>query len=113
YGSNSLRKVGGSIGEAKWLNTYINADYSITDKYFLSFNMAMDGSSRFGKNISNALSIGGNKFAVLPSVAAAWLMSSEGFMKGSSIDLLKLRVSFGLSGNDDIGNYNARQTYTS
>ena len=111
FGSNALRQVGGSIGESTWLNTYFNTDYSYADKYFFSFNVAMDGSSRFGKNINNALTIGSNKLAVLPSIAAAWLISSEKFIKGSKIDLLKLRASFGLSGNDDIGNYNARTTY--
>ena len=111
FGSNALRQVGGSIGESTWLNTYFNTDYSYADKYFLSLNVAMDGSSRFGKNIQDALAIGTNKFAVLPSLAAAWLISSEKFVKGNKIDLLKLRASYGLSGNDDIGNYNARQTY--
>lgn len=113
YGSNTLRQIGGSIGESTWLNSYFNTDYTYADKYILSFNVAMDGSSRFGKNISNALSIGDNKYAVMPSIAAAWLISSEKFMKGSPFDLLKLRASYGLSGNDDIGNYTARQTYTS
>ena len=111
FGSNALRQVGGSIGESNWLNTYLSADYSYSDKYFLSFNMAMDGSSRFGKNIPGALDINSNKYAILPSIAAAWLISSEKFVKGKLIDLLKLRASYGLSGNDDIGNYTARQTY--
>jgi hypothetical protein len=52
-----------------------------------------------------------NNYAVLPSVAAAWLVSSESFMKGSPVDVLKLKASYGLSGNDDIGNYTARQYY--
>ncbi|HEY8658676.1 MAG TPA: SusC/RagA family TonB-linked outer membrane protein [Chitinophagaceae bacterium] len=113
YGQNTLRSIGGSIGESTWLNTYFGTDYSYADKYILSFNVAMDGSSRFGKNIPGALSVGGNKFAVLPSIAGAWLISSEKFIKGSFFDLLKLRASYGLSGNDDIGNYTARQTYVS
>lgn len=110
FGTNALRQIGGSIGEANWLNTYFNTDYSYLDKYFLSLNVAADGSSRFGKNIPGALSLGENKFAVMPSLAAAWLISSENFMKGK-VDILKLRASFGMSGNDDIGNYSARQTY--
>lgn len=111
FGTNALRQIGGSIGEASWLNTYFNTDYSYLDKYFLSLDIAMDGSSRFGKNIQDALTIGDNKLAVSPSLAAAWLISSERFMHGKTIDVLKLRASFGLSGNDDIGNYPARQTY--
>lgn len=113
FGSNALRQVGGSIGESIWLNSYFNTDYSIADKYFFSFNVAMDGSSRFGKNIPDAFTISSNKYAVLPSIAAAWLISSEKFIKGHHIDLFKLRASYGLSGNDDIGNYAARQTYIS
>jgi TonB-linked SusC/RagA family outer membrane protein len=113
FGANALRQVGGSIGESAWLNTYLNADYSYMDKYFLSFNMAMDGSSRFGTNIPGALTLGSDKYAVLPSIAAAWLISSEKMLKGTFFDVLKLRASYGLSGNDDIGNYTARQTYIS
>lgn len=113
YGTNTLRRIGGSIGEAAWLNTYFGADYSFEDKYILSVNAAMDKSSRFGNNVPDAISIGGSSYAFLPSIAGAWLISSENFMKGSFVDLLKLRMSFGLSGNDDIGNYTARQTYVS
>ncbi|MBC7947707.1 MAG: SusC/RagA family TonB-linked outer membrane protein [Chitinophagaceae bacterium] len=111
-GVNALRRIGGSIGESNWLSTYFNADYTYSDKYILSLNVAVDGSSRFGKNIQqNALTISGNKFAVMPSIAAAWLISSENFLKGGNIDLLKLRASYSMTGNDDIGNYTARQTY--
>jgi hypothetical protein len=76
-------------------------------------NAAMDASSRFGKNVPSALKINNNVFAVLPSVAAAWLVSSEKFMATSKVDLLKFRASYGLSGNDDIGNFTAQQTYVS
>ncbi len=113
FGSNALRQVGGSIGESTWFNTYLNADYSYADKYFVSFNMAVDGSSRFGKNIPDVLTVSDNKFALLPSIAAAWLLSSEKFVNGNLFDMLKVRASYGLSGNDDIGNYTARQTYIS
>jgi TonB-linked SusC/RagA family outer membrane protein len=112
-GVNNLRRVGGSFGESNWLSTYLSSDYSYSDKYFLSFNVAVDGSSRFGKNIPGAFTFNGNQYAVLPSLAAAWLVSSESFMQTSFFDVLKLRASIGLTGNDDIGNYTARQTYVS
>lgn len=112
-GVNSLRRIGGSIGESNWLNTYFNTDYSYLGKYFISLNVAMDGSSRFGKNAEEGLTISDNQFAVLPSIAAAWLVSSERFAGGKVVNLLKLRASYGLAGNDDIGNYTARQTYVS
>nr|WP_294903962.1 SusC/RagA family TonB-linked outer membrane protein [uncultured Lacibacter sp.] len=112
-GVNALRQTGGGIGEWNWMNTYFNFDYGFKDKLFLSVNAAMDGSSRFGTKAKGGISLGEVRYAVMPSVSAAWLLSSERFMAGSSIDLLKVRTSFSLSGNDDIGNYTARQTYSS
>ncbi|MBC8053915.1 MAG: SusC/RagA family TonB-linked outer membrane protein [Sphingobacteriaceae bacterium] len=113
-GQASLREISGSNGTWRNLNTYLNTDYSFRHKYFLSFNMALDASSRFGRNIPNVPDLSGNKLAVMPSLAAGWLVSSESFMaKYTFIDVLKLRASFGSVGNDDIGNYNARQYYLS
>jgi TonB-linked SusC/RagA family outer membrane protein len=112
-GLPALRQVGGGIGEWNWLNTYINADYAFKDKVFISFNMAMDGSSRFGIRAPNGITIGGRKFPLMPSVSAAWLISSGNALAHSAIDLLKLRATYSISGNDDIGNYTSRQTYGS
>ena len=113
-GIAALRRTSGELSKYRWLNTYVGADYSLLDKYFVSFNVAVDGSSRFGDDVPDALHINGNSFAVMPSLAAAWLISSEKFMAGSKIiDLLKLRASYGMSGNDDIGNYTAQQYYIS
>ncbi|WP_207427007.1 SusC/RagA family TonB-linked outer membrane protein [Pedobacter sp. SYSU D00535] len=110
-GTASLRRLVGDLGRSKWLNMYLNADYKLRNKYFLSFNLAVDGSSRFGKE-ADALKIAGNPFAVLPSLGASWLVSSEDFMAGAkSVDVFKLRASYGLVGNDDIGNYTSRQYY--
>jgi TonB-linked SusC/RagA family outer membrane protein len=109
---NTTRDVGGALGEWNWLSTYFNADYSAFDKYFLSFNAAVDGSSRFGTQIPGSLTINGFKYAVLPSVSAAWLISSEKFMANCKfIESLKLRAGYGFVGNDDIGNYTAKTYY--
>ena len=110
-GLPALRQVGGGIGEWNWMNTYLNVDYGYKSKWFITFNMAADGSSRFGKNAKNGIGINGNKFAVMPSLSGAWLVSSENFMANSSINLLKLRGTYSITGNDDIGNYSSRQTY--
>lgn len=112
-GSNVLlRIIGGDMGQWNWLNTYGNVDYKAYDKYFLSFNLAVDGSSRFGKSIPSTLNINGNKYAVMPSVSAAWLISSEPFMpRNAFIETMKLRLSAGRVGNDDIGNYSSRKYY--
>lgn len=111
--SSASRIVGGSLGKWNWLNNYFNVDYNALNRYFLSFNIAVDGSSRFGTQ-ANGLNINGSKYAVLPSLAASWLLSSEKFLADSkNIELLKLRASYGLVGNDDIGNYTGKSLYTS
>ena len=109
-GSNLLRQVGGALGEWNWLNVYANADYNYRNKYFLTTSYAVDGSSRFGDKVSN----GNDKYALMTSITAAWLVSSEGFMKNAkAIDYLKLRATYGHSGNDDIGNFTAQKYYVS
>ena len=112
-GLAALRQVGGGIGEWNWLNAYFGAAYGFRDKLFLTLNAALDGSSRFGKQAPDGISISGSKFPVMSSIGAAWLISSESFMAHSPIDLLKVRATYSITGNDDIGNYNARQTYRS
>lgn len=119
----ALRFFGGDIGRWSSLNTYFTTNYSYKNKYYLNLAMAVDASSRFGRRDINSsvryiggygLDILGGKTALLPALSGAWLISSEDFMQGNkSIDLLKLRMSFGLVGNDDIGNYNNRQYYVS
>jgi TonB-linked SusC/RagA family outer membrane protein len=109
----SLRSFGGDIGRWSTLNSYLTADYSYKDKYFLNAAVAVDQSSRFGrKDIADNFILG--KSAILPAISAAWLISSEDFMRDyRHINLLKLRMSYGIVGNDDIGNYNNRQYYIS
>lgn len=104
YGDPLLRQIGGSLGKWNWMSVYANVDYSLMNKYFFNVSMSSDASSRYGKDAADMF--------VYPSVAGAWLLSGEEFMKEASmVDLLKLRVSYGLSGNDDIGNYNGMQYY--
>ena len=112
-GVSALRQVGGGLGDWTWLNFYFNTDYGFRDKFFLNLNVAMDGSSRFGPNTQNGVAISGRKYPIMPSVGAAWLVSSENFMANSGFDLVKLRATYSVSGNDDIGNYNNGHTYRS
>ncbi|MGV3706274.1 MAG: SusC/RagA family TonB-linked outer membrane protein [Arcticibacter sp.] len=113
-GQAALRRISGENGQWNWLNTYASIDYDFSKKYFASFNLAVDGSSRFGMNIPDVLTVGGAKLAVMPSVSAGWLLSSEDFFSAlKGIELLKLRASYGLVGNDDMGNYTAKQYYKS
>jgi TonB-linked SusC/RagA family outer membrane protein len=112
-GVAALRQVGGGLGDWNWLNFYFNSEYGFRNKLFLTLNAAMDGSSRFGPQAPNGITIAGRKFPIMPSISAAWLVSSENWMAHSGLDLLKLRGTFAIAGNDDIGNYNSSHTYTS
>jgi TonB-linked SusC/RagA family outer membrane protein len=111
-GQRLLNQINGGVGVSNWLNTYLSLNYNISDKYFLGFNVAMDASSRFGKDaISQGFRIGNSPTALMPALSAAWVVSSENFMANSAFDLLKFRASIGRVGNDDIGNYASRQYY--
>ncbi|MDP5170022.1 MAG: TonB-dependent receptor, partial [Bacteroidia bacterium] len=81
-----------------------NARYSFDDKYILQATFRADGSSRFGPE---------NKFGYFPGVSAAWRLSSESFMSGASfINDMKIRASWGVTGNNSIGNFSALQLYS-
>jgi TonB-linked SusC/RagA family outer membrane protein len=104
YGLPLLRQVGGSLGGWNWLSIYANIDYALQNKYFLNISASADASSRYGAETAT--------FLPYPSVGAAWLLSGEEWMKNlSAVNLLKLRLSYGLSGNDDMGNYSGIQYY--
>ena len=114
YGLPNLRQVGGDIGKNNWMSTYLSVGYNFDNNFFLNADLAVDGSSRFGKDIKNSPTINSNQYAVLPSIGAAWLISSQQFMRNLPfISFLKLRASYSHTGNDDIGNFTARQYYIS
>ena len=78
--------------------------YSWKSRYTITGNLRFDGSSRFGKN---------NRWGSFPSVSAAWRISDESFMEWSKdwLSTLKMRASYGKSGNARVGSY-WRQTYS-
>jgi TonB-dependent SusC/RagA subfamily outer membrane receptor len=76
-------------------------NYTLADKYLLTASLRADGSSRFGEN---------NKFGYFPSLALGWRLAEEAFIPELFYDL-KLRASWGLTGNQDIDNYASLTTY--
>ena len=89
------------------LNSYLGrVQYNFEGKYYLTGSIRTDGSSRFGNN---------NKWAWFPSVSGGWTISKENFYRGwlEEHTTLRLRASWGRSGNNNIGNYNTVQTYSS
>lgn len=69
------------------------ANFSISDKYIITATLRADGSSKFGSN---------NQYGVFPSIGAAWNLKNEEFLKdNSTFDELKLRVGWGITGNQE------------
>lgn len=113
-GVGALRQSGGGINEWNWMNSYFSTQYGYKERFFLTFNAAMDGSSRFGSDAKSGLGINGVRYSFMPSLGAAWIVSSgSSYGTSTKVDLFKFRATLSRSGNDDIGNYTARQTYTS
>ena len=93
-----------SSQESSWsmLAYFARLNYSYQNKYLLSASYRREGSSRFGAN---------NKWGDFPAVSAGWRISEEPFMSNVSwIKDLKLRGSYGVTGNNDIGDYRNSST---
>ncbi|MEE4197158.1 MAG: TonB-dependent receptor [Bacteroidales bacterium] len=78
--------------------------YNYNNKYLIDLSLRRDGSSNFGEN---------NRYAYLPAVSLAWRISEESFLHNSSlISELKLKLSYGLTGNDNIGAFRSLNVYS-
>ena len=91
--------------EENILSYFGRINYTIADKYLATFTMRADGSSKFGKD---------HRWGLFPSLALAWRISDESFMKGSSkwLSNLKARLSFGTAGNNRINSGLLSTTYS-
>ena len=92
------RQLADGFGEGFSLVSFFGKiNYTYDDKYLASFTIRRDGSSRFGSN---------NQYGTFPSVSAGWRISQEKFMEGTKgwLDNLKLRYSWGQTGNQEISN---------
>ena len=91
---------GGFFTTWKLASLFSNFKYALHDKYFITLTARYDGSSRFGKN---------NRYGFFPALGAAWLLNNETFMSSLGwMDELKLRASYGITGNQSIGNFDSR-----
>jgi len=94
-------------GYDRWsINSYFaRVGYNFADKYLLTLTERIDGSSRFGAD---------NKYGSFPSVGAGWVLTKENFMDAiRTINYLKIRGSYGQTGNTEIGSYNSLATISS
>ncbi|WP_280647679.1 MULTISPECIES: TonB-dependent receptor [unclassified Dysgonomonas] len=87
------------------LSYYARLNYAFDSRYMLTATIRRDGTSRFGKD---------NRWGTFPSVALAWRLSEEAFLKDNKVlSNLKLRASYGVTGQQEgIGNYNYLPVYT-
>jgi TonB-linked SusC/RagA family outer membrane protein len=90
----------------KYVSIFARANYNFDEKYILNVSVRRDGSSRFGP---------GNQFGNFGAIGAAWIFSSEDWFKQnfSFISYGKFSSSYGLTGNDQITNYQYLSTYGS
>ena len=113
-GSFTYLKTDGINNLTKSISNYANADYNYNNRYFLNAAVSMDASSRFGNQTSGGFSLFGHSWGVFPSVNGSWLISSEKFMKYiSAVNLLKFRAGYGITGNDDIRDYQTQAYFSS
>ena len=84
-------------------SVFLRAGYVYDSRYYVTFTGRYDGSSKFGTN---------NKWGFFPSVSASWNITGEEFMQSQNvINNLRLRVGYGLAGNQNIPNYGYQTLY--
>jgi TonB-linked SusC/RagA family outer membrane protein len=93
-----------NIQESRLISFFGRANYNLNDKYLASFSVRRDGSSRFGPE---------NAWGNFPAVALAWRLSQESFVSSHPrVSDLKLRASWGITGNQQFANYQQYAAYT-
>ncbi len=91
-----------TTSESALLGYFAQANYDFDGKYLIEGSVRRDGSSRFGAN---------NRFGTFYAVAGGWNISNEAFMEGSVFNRLRLRASYGTTGNDRIGDFTSQATF--
>ncbi|HLP36155.1 TonB-dependent receptor [Lacibacter sp.] len=87
-----------------FLSYFARANYKFNDRYLLALSGRYDGSSRFGAN---------NRYGFFPAASVGWILSEENFMQSIKwVSFLKLKASYGLTGNAEIGNFASRGLFS-
>lgn len=95
--------VGGSVAERGLFSVFANAKYNYDEKYFVDATIRRDASSRFSE---------ANKWGTFYALSLGWQIHQEDFFNASWVDILKLRTSFGVTGNQaGIGDFQDQGTY--
>ena len=103
-GTTSITSANSTGSRYTFLSYFLRGNYSYDDKYLFGASIRTDGSSRFGSN---------NRYGWFPAFSAGWIMSEENFLKNINwLSYLKLRASWGITGNAEIGEGNFYSLYT-
>src|SRR5690606_26252595 len=95
--------ISGSRSEYTFVSAFSRANYNYDGKYFLSASIRRDGSSRFGSD---------NRWGTFHSIGGSWVATNEKFLENASfLNLLKIRSSWGLTGNAAIGDFPSQGLY--
>ncbi|WP_439483136.1 SusC/RagA family TonB-linked outer membrane protein [Cyclobacterium plantarum] len=94
-----LNGVGSFQSSQRLTSAFIRGEYDYKQRYLFSAILRRDGSTNFGPN---------NRIGYFPAISGAWVISDEPFFNAGAIDFMKLRTSFGVSGNDQIGLFRYR-----
>lgn len=104
-GFGTVQQGNSAVSGNSLLSYLARANYSYKDKYLLTATIRRDGSSRFGTN---------NLWGTFPSIAGAWVFSNEKFMnKAKFVDNAKIRLSYGSTGSNFIGDFTSKASLRS
>lgn len=93
-----------SASSSTLLSYFSRLNYKLNDKYLLAVSGRIDGSSRFGAN---------HKYGFFPAGSVGWIVTKEKFMQRANwLNFLKLKASYGVTGNESIGDFESRPLYS-
>lgn len=100
----------GSTNEWTSMSWYGQARYDYRKRYFVEGNLAIESSSRFGKEAKEGFKLAGVRWGVFPGIQAGWVLSNESWFDVPGIDYAKFTMGYDVSGNDGI-DFDATRTY--
>lgn len=100
----------GSTNEWASMSWYGQARYDYRKRYFVEGNLAIESSSRFGKEAKDGFKLAGVRWGVFPGIQAGWVLSNESWFDVPGIDYAKFTMGYDVSGNDGI-DFDATRTY--
>lgn len=102
--ASEINILNDQTSQYNYIALYARLNYNLNQKYILNLSGRRDGSSRFGPD---------NRFSNFGALGAAWIFSKENFLEDlHALNFGKLRASYGITGNDQIGDYQYLNTYS-